>query len=198
MNNFHMPNWQACIGEQQLDALADVGFLVLDDCFDATSVQLLQQESGFLTYKDATLTHGERLAHIRGDRIRWIDDACPVGEVYLASMDMLGVLLNQMLYVGIRYSEAHYACYPVGFGYDWHKDNPVGRNERVISAVYYLNDNWMADDGGAIELIDKTNTTQTLLPKANRLVVFDSNLLHKVAITHRVRYSIATWFRRDG
>ncbi len=197
MNNFHAPNWHSLIHDEQLDALATVGFLVLDDCFDLASVQLLQQESGFLQYKDATLTHGECLAHIRGDRIRWIDDTCPVGMAYLASIDELGQFLNQALYVGIRRSEAHYACYPVGFGYDWHSDNPVGRDERVISAVYYLNDNWTANDGGAIELIDKTDTTQILLPKANRLVVFDSNLLHKVAITQRVRYSIATWLRRD-
>lgn len=70
------------------------------------------------------------------------------------------------------------------FGYQWHSDNPMGRDERVISAVFYLNEDWQAADGGEVLLIDKNNL-QTRAPKANRLLVFDSNLRHQVNITHR-------------
>ena len=66
-----------------------------------------------------------------------------------------------------------------------------------MSAVYYLNDDWTAQDGGALELIDNQGRSQTVLPKANRLVLFDSNLRHRVQIAYRERYSIATWLRRD-
>ncbi|MDO4427546.1 MAG: 2OG-Fe(II) oxygenase [Moraxella sp.] len=192
-----MIDWQEKIHEAALDGFLATGFMVLDGVFSETFVRALQDESGFLEYKAATLTHGEREIAIRGDNIRWIDEQCDAGMAYLNEMEAFGRFFNQAFYAGIRRAEAHYACYPVGFGYDWHKDNPRGRDERVISAVYYLNDDWAAADGGAIELVDKNGETQVLMPDANRLVVFDSNLLHKVAITQRVRYSIATWLRKD-
>lgn len=192
-----MFDWQDKITELMLDNFVETGYLMLDDCFDVAFIQQLQIESGFIAYKEATLTHGERLTAIRGDSIRWIDENCPMGMQYLQAIEALGRFFNQTLFAGIRHCEAHYARYPVGFGYQWHTDNPQGRDERVISAVFYLNDDWGEDDGGAIALIDKQGNEQTLLPKANRLVVFDSNLRHQVEITHRERFSIATWLRRD-
>lgn len=189
-------DWHALINAK-LDDFIATGTMVLDDVFEADDLTALQAESGFIDYKEAHLTHGERESAIRGDSIRWIDESCPVGLAYLGAIDELGRYFNQTLYAGIRSSEAHYACYPAGFGYKWHSDNPKGRDERVISAVFYLNDNWTADNGGAITVVDKTGKTIQLLPQLNRLVVFDSNLLHQVEITNRTRFSIATWLRRD-
>ncbi|MFW2178340.1 MULTISPECIES: 2OG-Fe(II) oxygenase [unclassified Moraxella] len=190
-------DWHEKITDFMLDKFVETGFLIIDNCFEADFLQKLQHESGFIEYQEAHLTHGERVTNIRGDSTRWLDESLPIGWQYLQAIDRLGQFFNQTLYAGIRHCEAHYARYPVGFGYQWHSDNPVGRDERVISAVFYLNDNWGEHDGGEIELTDKQNHQQKLLPKANRLVVFDSNLLHQVAITHRERFSIATWMRKD-
>lgn len=191
-----LTDWDARI-TPNLDEFITTGTLVLDDVFNTTDLTALQNESGFMDYKEAHLTHGERETAIRGDSIRWIDDDCPIGKVYLSAIDELGRYFNQTLYTGIRSSEAHYACYPAGFGYKWHTDNPKGRDERVISAVFYLNDDWTDTDGGQITVVNKQNDTIWLLPKLNRLVIFDSNLLHQVEITKRQRFSIATWLRRD-
>ncbi|OAV04014.1 SM-20-related protein [Moraxella catarrhalis] len=189
-------DWSGLI-DDRLDTFLEMGVLVLDDVFDHQDVLLLQKESGFIEYKAATLTQGERRQSIRGDDIRWIDEDCPIGMDYLDSIMSLAEYFNQALYAGIRRSEAHYACYPAGFGYQWHVDNPKGRDDRVISAVFYLNDDWQTTDGGEILVIDKTGKQQKLQPKANRLVIFDSNLKHQVNITHRYRFSIATWMRKD-
>lgn len=189
-------DWHARI-EPKLDDFVATGTMVLDEVFDDNALNALQNESGFIDYKEAHLTHGERESAIRGDSIRWIDESCPVGMAYLGAINELGRYFNQSLYAGIRSSEAHYACYPAGFGYQWHSDNPKGRDERVISAVFYLNDNWTGEDGGQITVINKQNDTVQLLPKLNRLVIFDSNLQHQVEITHRRRFSIATWLRKD-
>ena len=189
-------DWSGLI-DDRLDAFLETGVLVLDEVFDHQDVLSLQKESGFIEYKAATLTQGERLQSIRGDDIRWIDEDCPIGMDYLGSIMSLADYFNQTLYAGIRRSEAHYACYPAGFGYQWHVDNPKGRDERVISAVFYLNDNWSDTDGGEILVIDKQSQQQILTPKANRLVIFDSNLRHQVNITNRRRFSIATWMRKD-
>lgn len=193
-----MPNWFDKIDDTLLERLTHDGFVVLNDCFDQAFFYALQRESGWVDYQAANLTHGERVASIRGDSTRWIDDTCPVGVQYLQAIDSLSQFFNQTLYTGIRHSEAHYARYPVGFGYQWHADNPVGRDERVLSAVFYLNDTWGEHDGGEILIIDKHGSEQTLTPQGNRLVIFDSNLRHQVKITHRERFSIATWMRRDN
>ena len=64
--------------------------------------------------------------------------------------------------------------------------------------MFYLNDDWSNSDGGALEIVDKYGIHHNVMPVANRLVIFDSDLQHQVQIAHRQRYSIATWMRRDG
>lgn len=190
-------DWVDIFDEATLKRFTHQGFVVLDDIFSKTALLALQAESGFVAYRDAKIAEGLRLADIRGDKIRWITKDFFAGYYYLQSINELAQLFNRWLFVGIRHSEAHYACYPPGFGYQWHSDNPIGRDERAISAVYYLNDDWIPKDGGALVMIDTLGHEHRLLPKANRLVVFDSNLRHQVEIAHRQRYSIATWMRRD-
>ncbi|MGM8898768.1 MULTISPECIES: 2OG-Fe(II) oxygenase [unclassified Psychrobacter] len=197
MTNFAV-NWADKLTDRQLDKFVTDGWIVVDGVFDHLALQALQAESGFVDYRDAELTAGVRISDIRGDRIRWITKNFFAGYFYLQSINALATLFNQSLFAGIRHSEAHYACYPVGFGYKWHSDNPAGRNERVISAVFYLNDEWAANDGGALEIVDKHGIHHNVMPVANRLVIFDSDLQHQVQIAHRQRYSIATWMRRDG
>lgn len=191
-------NWEDRLTNTQLDQLVDEGWIIIDEVFENKALLALQAESGFIDYRDAQLTDGIRVSEIRGDKIRWITKDFVAGFYYLDSINQLAAVLNRALFAGIRHSEAHYACYPVGFGYQWHSDNPVGRDERVISAVFYLNDDWSADDGGALEIIDKHGKSHKVMPVANRLIIFDSNLKHQVQIAHRQRYSIATWMRRDG
>ena len=190
-------HWENKLTDSQLDKFVDNGWLIIDDVFERKALLALQAESGFIDYRDAQLTAGIRISDIRGDKIRWITKDFFAGFYYLQSINALAALFNQSLFAGIRHSEAHYACYPVGFGYQWHSDNPVGRDERVISAVFYLNDDWTVNDGGALEIVDKHGVHHNVMPVANRLVIFDSDLRHQVQIAHRQRYSIATWLRRD-
>lgn len=191
-------DWQNKLTDKQLDKFVDDGWMIIDEVFENKALLALQSESGFIDYRDAELTAGIRVSDIRGDRIRWITENFFAGFYYLQSINALAALFNRSLFAGIRHSEAHYACYPVGLGYQWHSDNPAGRDERVISAVFYLNDDWSDSDGGALEIVDKHGIYHNVMPVANRLVIFDSDLQHQVQIAHRQRYSIATWMRRDG
>lgn len=191
-------NWQDRLTDTQLDTFVNDGWIVIDDVFANKALLALQAESGFIDYRDAALTDGIRISDIRGDKIRWITENFFAGYYYLQSINALAALFNRSLFAGIRHSEAHYACYPVGFGYQWHSDNPAGRDERIISAVFYLNDAWESSDGGAVEIVDNHGVHHEVMPVANRLVIFSSDLQHQVQIAHRQRYSIATWMRRDG
>ena len=190
-------DWSLYFNDAALDSFTTDGFVVLDSLFSNTALLALQAESGFVDYRDAKLAEGVRQPDIRGDRIRWIGDNFFAGLYYLQSIEALAQWFNRTLFAGIRHSEAHYACYPPGFGYQWHTDNPNGRDERVVSAVFYLNDDWSETDGGELAIVDNYGNEHKIIHKANRLVVFDSNLQHQVEIAHRQRYSIATWLRRD-
>ena len=77
---------------------------------------------------------------------------------------------------------------------------------RAISTVLYLNSavgelqsqqDWQAEWGGALRLEDLHLKAHDILPIANRLVVFQSDLPHEVLPATQVRRSIAGWLRRD-
>ena len=191
-------DWAQIFDSSTLDRFITEGWMVLDDVFTDKALLALQAESGFVDYRAAALTAGIRVSDIRGDNIRWITQDFLAGYYYLGSINALAAVFNRTLFAGIRHSEAHYACYPTGFGYQWHSDNPTGRDDRVISAVFYLNDDWETTDGGALEVVDKHGVHHEIMPVANRLIIFDSDLRHQVQTAHRQRYSIATWMRRDG
>ena len=136
---------------------------------------------------------------IRADATLWLDDPrCgPPAQVFLASMEALHIALNRRLFLGLDESEAHYAAYPPGGGYARHRDRFRDSDARVVSWVSYLNDDdWRADDGGALRLHLHDGAVD-LLP-AGGSVCFMSELEHEVLPSTRERLSIACWMRRRG
>ena len=95
-----------------------------------------------------------------------------------------------------------------GSRYTWHADNPVHQqgstkkgNGRVLTCIYYLNQDWSEEDGGALRLLrppgppiigrprsDAAQPPQTpseiiaeIVPKLDTLVMFWSDLIpHEV------------------
>ena len=77
-----------------------------------------------------------------------------------------------------------------------HYQNLCKNLDRRISCVYYLNHNWQPEHGGELILYHKDNQLHTTIqPYGNRLVCFNSDLPHEVSTSHRMRYSIAAWFK---
>lgn len=184
---------------EDIDLLATQGFCVIDDACDSSLLQALQQESSALlsTFKLAKISQGGQADSIRRDRTRWLEPTDPAGSHYLQVLARLSDYLNQQLYLGIRRAEAHYAYYDKDDFYKLHRDNPASQNDRVISTVFYLNDNWVSTDAGELRLQDSQQQWHHILPQANRLVIFQSDLLHEVCPAQRPRKSIAGWLRRD-
>lgn len=138
---------------------------------------------------------------VRTDRVRWLDPATvtPAEAYYLARMEALRMGINQALFLGLFDFEAHFAVYPPGTYYRKHLDQFVGRGNRTLSAVLYLNEGWGADDGGELRLYtdpaDETHS-QELVPQAGRLVLFlSARFLHEVLPAKRERMSVTGWFR---
>lgn len=190
-----------------LDALLEQGFFIVDeacptDLFDALIEESKQLQAEF---QQAKIAQGGLNQAIRGDTTRWLLPTDTTGSQYLALLEKLGNSLNQQLYSGIRRVEAHYASYAAGDYYKLHRDTPLSSHSakhptqqaRVISTVFYLNPVWHLAWHGELHLQDHSEQWHKILPLPNRLVVFQSNLLHEVCPATHERRSIAGWLRRD-
>lgn len=193
MSTHFFTPWQDLI---DLDALHARGFITLAPFLDA-HLHTLRQEAKRATYRPARLVNDALRQDIRGDVISWIetDNADTAQSAYLQSLMELGLVLNRAFYCGISHIEGHFAQYQPKAGYNWHKDNPKGKNGRVFSCVLYLNPNWQTDQGGRLFLVDAAGQTQTIAPRFGTLALFDSRLLHKVERTTANRLSLTAWLR---
>lgn len=137
---------------------------------------------------------------IRGDRIQWLEpgqsEAC---DRYLGLMDELRQALNQAFYLGLEDFECHFACYAPGAFYQRHLDRFRDDDRRTVSAVFYLNDDWRPEQGGALRLHLADGRAHDVLPQAGTLALFMSaEMPHEVLAATRERLSLTGWFRRRG
>ncbi|MBF0219917.1 MAG: 2OG-Fe(II) oxygenase [Gammaproteobacteria bacterium] len=136
---------------------------------------------------------------LRGDAICWLDsdNALPAELEYLALLESLRLTLNRALFLGLDHLELHTACYPEGsIGYQKHLDRFVGSDERLLTAILYLNDNWQAADGGALRLYTERGEVD-LYPEAGLFACFiTEGMWHAVLPTKRSRTALTGWFRR--
>jgi len=137
---------------------------------------------------------------VRGDHIQWLEagqaDAC---DQYLQIVDELRLALNQCLYLGLEDFEGHFALYPPGAFYQKHVDRFRDDDRRAVSAVFYLNEDWQAEQGGALRLYLPNGETRDVLPQAGSLLLFlSADMPHEVLPANRDRLSLTGWFRRRG
>lgn len=134
---------------------------------------------------------------VRGDSIQWLEPGeSTATDAYLSYMDQLRQALNQALYLGLDDYESHFALYPPGAFYQRHVDRFRDDDRRTVSAVLYLNDSWLAEQGGALRIYP-ADEEHDVLPLGGRLVIFMSGELpHEVLPATRQRLSLTGWFRR--
>ena len=89
--------------------------------------------------------------------VLWLDENLTIAQQHIQTLNNLATEFNRAFYAGIHEVEAHFACYNAGEFYALHRDNPQGKNGRVISAVYYLHEEWHDDWGGELRLQDKND-----------------------------------------
>ena len=190
---------------QIIDDLAARGWSRLDNVLPASLTHELAEEcrkrarAGALN--PAGVGRGQGLAvreGIRGDSIQWLEhgQSAP-SDGYLQAMDELRSALNQAFYLGLEDFECHFACYPPGAFYQKHLDRFRDDDRRTVTAVYYLNEAWQTEHGGALRLYLADETELDVLPSAGTLVLFISaELPHEVLPASRERLSLTGWFRR--
>lgn len=132
---------------------------------------------------------------VRGDYIYWIsrDKDGQLSGIF-SLLDELVQKLNRFCFLSLSGYEFHLAFYPKGSFYKKHIDQFKGRNNRMISVIIYLNDDWKQGDGGELGIIREDGSEHLIAPLANRCVMFKSDSVeHEVLETHTGRQSLTGW-----
>ena len=185
--------------DQIIDELDQHGFAIIDNAYTSDYKQKLVEEctSHLNQFRDAAIQNGV-VSNIRSDHILWINDELEFAKHHTQMLQALSQELNRAFFLGIKEVEAHFACYNAGEFYALHRDNPQGKNGRVISTVYYLHEDWEDTWGGELRLQDKNNQWHIIQPRPNRIAIFQSDLLHEVQIAKHQRLSITAWLRHSS
>jgi SM-20-related protein len=118
-------------------------------------------------------------------------------------MEYLRIGLNRRLFMGLSDFECHFSHYSTGDFYQRHFDVFKGDTKqpgstRVLSTVFYLNPEWVKNDGGELLLYVDEQVSPLLImpPLFNGCVIFLSDTFpHEVLTSRSDRYSIAGWYR---
>jgi len=185
-----------------IDALVKDGYIIIKDALHVElSLKLKEFAQEEKDFKRAGISN--TALHVdndkRRDKIHWLNEDDSSQSEFLAFTSELQNHLNRELYLGINYYESHFAIYEDGDFYEKHLDAFKNSKNRVVTTVYYLNENWNKDDGCELIVYDEDNKQlATVKPEANTLVVFLSEKFpHEVLAAKRKRFSIAGWFRMD-
>ncbi len=163
------------------------------------SAQAMHAEGHFRSARIGRQLDTAQHSEIRGDKIFWLNESENKNTAidnYLSQINRLARALNQAFYLGLEQFETHFAVYPPKTFYKKHIDQFKTAQDRRISCVYYLNEQWQDTDGGQLKLYsEQDKLVLSLLPLANRFICFKSDLAHEVEETQRTRYSIAGWLK---
>lgn len=197
--------------ETIVDALACVGWYVGASILPVALTARLAlrartlAEAGALVF--ARVGRGQGLqAHsgVRSDETRWLDahpDDLDEQEA-LAHVNTLRCHLNESLFVGANGAELHFARYRAGALYRTHRDRFRNDDARLISLIFYLNEDWPRNAGGELVLYaadDSGREIARTAPTAGTMVCFLSERFpHEVLPATRERYSLTGWLRRDS
>lgn len=184
--------------DQILDDLDQHGFSIVDDAYSSEYQHAVSQEclNHLNEFRNAAIQNGV-VNNIRSDHILWLQPEFQISHRHIQTLQQFSQILNRAFYLGIKDVEAHFACYNADEFYALHRDNPQGKNGRMISSVYYLHEQWQTDWGGELRLQDKHGQWHIIQPKPNRMALFQSDLLHEVLISKQQRLSITAWLRSD-
>jgi SM-20-related protein len=141
----------------------------------------------------------KRREDVRGDHICWLSEPLFDAERSLCGeLEELRCAINAAGFLGLFDLELHYASYPPGASYARHVDRPLGRDQRLVSVVVYLNDSWQPSDGGELRVFEDEGH-RDIEPLAGRLVCFlTAGREHAVLATRSARLSLTGWLSGRG
>jgi len=198
--------------KEMMNAMDRCGWASVPGCVDEADALRLRNECQVAYdgggFRKAGVGRGLALVvreDLRRDEIMWLEtDGTSVEQgMYLARLELLRLALNERFFLGLFDFEGHFAVYGEGAFYKAHLDRHAGTNERIITAILYLNENWQPGDGGELKLWTspeaRDGAFQMIEPRMGTLVCFlAGNFWHEVMPALKSRLSITGWFRQRG
>lgn len=185
------------------NALAADGWCSLPNLLDITQTRALIHECAAMhdagQLLPARTGNSRTTSTRRGDSTHWFASGqmTEPQQAFTDRMDALRHVLGRELMLSLVDCESHYAVYRPGAGYARHLDRLRGSDVRVISAVFYLNESWLDEQGGALRLYLGDGSHRDIYPHAGTLLLFLSGQFeHEVLPATRDRMSIASWMRQ--
>lgn len=135
---------------------------------------------------------------IRGDFITWVEEKGeePALGRLRAACAGLGEALSAEAYLGLGRFDLQLAWYPgQGEHYARHVDAFPGQSNRRLTAIFYLNPDWVPAHGGLLRLHPEGAPAVDVAPTLGRLVVFLSErIAHEVLPAHAPRLALTAWY----
>jgi SM-20-related protein len=190
--------------ENYFSKIAELGWAVvpLDQSFTDQLKNELENKKRLNLFKPASLAGAMTEKTIRNDLTCWIDENDPseIESKFLQNLRDLQEQLRNYFRIALTDFEVHYAIFPEGHFYHKHTDQKANNNHRYFSFVIYLNKNWNPAHKGQLLIYDKNSkendTVQfQMTPEFGQMILFRSDLLHEVEISHAERQSITGWIR---
>lgn len=200
------------LSETLVSGIADPGWISLPGFLDEDTARGLAQESRAAwdqgDFRRAGVGRGAGLTireDVRRDHVLWLapDEKRPFQQRYLNQLEDLRCELNRHLYLGLFNFEGHFAVYPEGAFYKAHLDRHQNTQDRIVTAILYLNDGWQSGDGGELKLWttpgEQDGPFEIIEPRLGTLVCFlAGDYWHEVLPAQKTRMSITGWFRRNA
>jgi SM-20-related protein len=193
-----------------VESFADQGWAVLPDFLKPEQARHLAADSLLALqkgqFRQAGVGRGAGLqvrADVRNDQVLWLsnEDESPAIRHWLATVEQLRLALNEQLFLGLFEYEGHFAHYPPGGFYKPHLDRHRDSEDRLVTLILYLNDQWTPAAGGQLRLWTTpgkaTGPCEIINPQLGTLVCFlAGDYWHEVLPAHQPRLSITGWLRR--
>lgn len=190
------------IWEVRMDNLSQFDYVVMDNFL---SVDVLSNLKAYFSEKESqdkldkaaigATGDSQIINEVRGDYTYWLDKARDESELLLFDvLDKVKLMINRYCFLSLSDYEFHLALYPKGSFYKKHLDQFKGRNNRMISMIIYLNENWQNGDGGELKIYPEGKEDTIIEPLENRCILFRSDVLHhEVLPTNKPRKSVTGW-----
>lgn len=184
-----------------MDELSEKDYVIADDFISDELYQQIMQFFHKLEEQESLKKAGigssqdfQVKKEVRGDLIYWLEQQRDTSiSGFFDLMEELNENLRRFCFISLSGSEFHLAKYPAGTHYDRHIDQFNNRNNRQITVLIYLNENWKKGDGGELKIYND-NGNVLVEPIAKRLLLFKSDVVeHEVLKTNVPRYSLTGW-----
>ena len=189
-----------------IEGILENGYGICDDFLDKSEVESLLRTFSMRykqgKFKEASIgqiNQVQKNTAIRGDEILWLEnESIDLAERSLLNKNQEFVnYLNRTCYLGIVDTELHFAKYTIGKFYRRHRDTFQAKKGRVLSVIYYLNVDWIPENGGNLIIYTHKNNLEnaiSIAPLAGRMVCFESEKLdHEVTEAFADRFSVTGW-----